>query len=143
MTIKVVLWALDFTPNKYLEDILSSQLREEVVFIGVGALQTADEILSAMKELKASEVVTAIEDPCEVQKLLDEGVQPLVAIIEEICNVTALEECKEYDPSRDIVVEDGGKVVVLRVHEFSRIIDIMFQLVEPHERHEHEEGEQE
>lgn len=92
-----------------------------------------------MKELKADEVVTAIEDSCEMQKLLNAGIQPLVAIIEEVCQVASLKECTEYNPEKDILLESENGVTVLRLNEFARVIDIMFQLVEPHEKHVHEE----
>ncbi|MGB9785788.1 MAG: hypothetical protein ACPLRJ_00770 [Infirmifilum uzonense] len=139
--IKIVLWALDFTPNNHVQETLSKQVGDEVVFVGVGALTTAEEIISAMTDLKAEEVVTAIEDPCEMHKLLDRGVQPLVAIIEEVCRAEIREECKGYNPNTDVLVERGEGVVALRIREFARVIDIMFQLVDPQEKHVHEHEE--
>ncbi|QOJ78618.1 hypothetical protein IG193_07625 [Infirmifilum lucidum] len=139
--IKIVVWALDFTPNKFVQDVLSSQLGEEVVFVGVGPLSRAEEVLEAMRETRAEEAVTAIEDPCEMNKLLEAGVQPLVVITEEVCRAKSISECTGVDASRDIVVEREGEVSVIRVREFARVIDIMFQLVEPSEKHVHHDDE--
>jgi len=137
--IRIVAWALDFTPNKYIRDLLASQLGEDVVLVGVGPQAKADEVLEAMRDVKAEEVVTAIEDPCEMNRLLEAGVQPLVAITEEVCTARSLQECGGVDEARDVVLERPDGVTVVRVKEFARVVDIMFQLVEPSERHHHEE----
>ncbi len=139
--IKIVVWALDFTPNKFIQDMLASQLGEEVIFVGVGPLSKAEEVLEAMRETGAEEAVTAIEDPCEMNKLLEAGVQPLVVITEEVCRARSISECADVDSSRDIVVEREGEFSVIRVKEFARVVDIMFQLVEPSERHAHHDDE--
>lgn len=122
--------------------MLSHALGEQVVFIGVGPLQTAEEVLEALRDVGADDVVVGIDDPCEVAKLLDAGVQPLIAVVEEVLESRRPEECAPRSGG-EVVVEEEEGCRVIRVKEFARITDIMFQLSDPIERHEHGEGAEE
>ncbi|ABL79229.1 hypothetical protein [Thermofilum pendens] len=138
---KKVLWALDIPAFREAVRLLEESLKDQVQVVGVGPLYSADEVLKLIRELEADEVVTAIEDPCEMNKLLSSGVQPLVMITEDVAECGSREECLEYESKGYLLLEkeDGVKVVALK--EFLRVVDIMFQLVEPSEVHVHDEEE--
>lgn len=133
---KKVLWALDLPLSKHLRDKLSEALGDEVVLVGVGPLSKAEDVLEAMREVGADEVVIAIDDPCEVSKILDAGIEPLIALVEEVATAQSPEECSPRGEN-EVVVEGEEGCRVIKVNEFARITDIMFQLSEPKEKHEH------
>jgi len=135
--VKKVLWALDFPPSRQLRDMLAGALGDDVVLVGVGPLRKAEEVLEAMRDVGADEVVVAIDDPCEVSKMLDAGVEPLIALVEEVSAARDREECLPKGEGEVVIEEEEGCRVV-RVSEFARITDVMFQLSEPKEKHEHE-----
>jgi len=134
--IKRVLWALDITATKQLRDKLAESLGEEVLLVGVGPLGTAEEVLEAMREVGAEEAVVAIEDPCEVYKLLNAGVHPLLALVEEVHSSPDPDACRASSEDEVVVVGDEG-CRVLRVKEFARVEDVTLLLAEPGEKHEH------
>lgn len=117
--------------------MLASALGDQVVLVGVGPLQTAEEVLEALKDIGADEVVVAIDNPCEISKLLDAGIEPLIALVEEV-PAGSTEERLPEDEGEVVVVEGHEGRKVIKVIEFARITEIMFQLSEPKERHEHE-----
>jgi hypothetical protein len=135
---KKVIWAIDIPATPHIYDKLKDSLGENVQVIGVGPLEKAEEILKLVEEHHAEEVVTAIEDPCEMHKLLSGGIEPIVAIIEEIATCKTESECKEYEDKGYIVIKSDEGLSVLEVKEFARVVDIMFELAEPGEVHEHE-----
>ncbi|MCC6003467.1 MAG: hypothetical protein LM590_03925 [Thermofilum sp.] len=134
---KTVLWALDIPAYPHVYEKLKESLREDVRIIGVGPLFKADEIISLAKEYGASEVVTLIEDPCEMHKLLSAGIKPLVAVFEEVATCRSEDECRGYESKECITEKTGDSSRVLKLREFARVIDIMFELSEPVEEHEH------
>jgi hypothetical protein len=138
--IKRVLWALDITATRGLRGKLAESLGEEVLLVGVGPLSTAEEVLAAMREVGAEEAVVAIEDPCEVYKLLSAGVHPLLALVEEVYSSSNPDACRAGGEDEVVVAGDEG-CKVLRVKEFARVEDVTLLLAEPGEKHEHQHEE--
>jgi len=132
-----VLWALDIDAKKGFVDKLKEAFGREVLVIGVGHLNTAEEVFEALEELGADEVVIDFDKVCEVEKLLDAHIYPIVALFDEVEVCGKREECRNYNPDTDIIVEREDGFVVLRLTGFARISDIMFELAEIGEEHRH------
>lgn len=138
MSVVKIIWALDIDAKKEFVEKLKEEFRSEVVIIGVGHLDTAEEVLNVLKEMDADEVVIDFDKACEVEKLLDSGVYPLVALFNEVGFCPEKEKCEEYNPDTDIMVEREDGFAVLRLTGFARISDIMFELSDIGEKHHHD-----
>lgn len=133
-----VLWALDIDAKKGLVDKLREGLGREVLVVGVGHLETADDVIEAMRELGADEAVIDFDSACEVERLLDAGIHPIVALFDEVETCSEESRCSSYNPDTDILVEKEEGVTVMRLSGFARVTDIMFELADIGEKNSHE-----
>ncbi len=135
--VKKVIWAMDKKPSTRLIKLLEKEFGDSIEVFYAGYVSSSEEVLRLMKRYRIGEVIVEFGDVCEVEKLLDRGIYPIIALIKFLHRCSGPSACVEYDPDLDFFEERGGELEHMRIVEFKRIVDIMFKLEDIREKCNH------
>ena len=134
---KKVLWVANLEPVQILKELLSKELKDDVSVKFIEGIERAEDIVKILQK-DFDEVVIDFDDVCEISKLLDYEIYPLVPIVTELHICLGPGHCKDFRKGLDYFEKSGNKLRHMRVGGFKRIVDIAFEILDPHEHiHEH------